>query len=69
MSAKSENAFQSVVTEALEKMKNASAGASSYAVHRANGECVVRREARVAEKGFAELTYQAAVSGAVKPES
>lgn len=54
MSAKSENAwFETIVREALEKMRAATSASSSYEVDRSGGQWIVRRASSASEKGFA----------------
>ena len=54
MNAKPENAsFETIVSEALQKMKDATAAASSYEVDRSSGQWIVRRGRKPGEKGAA----------------
>lgn len=53
MSAKSENApYETIVSEALERMRALTAASPSYEVDRSRGQWSVKRAAGTTEKGF-----------------
>ena len=53
MSAKSENApYETIVSEALERMRALTAVSSSYEVDRSRGQWSVKRASRTTEVGF-----------------
>ncbi len=53
MSAKSESAsYETIVSEALGRMKDLTAASSSYEVDRSRGQWSVRRASRTTEKSF-----------------
>lgn len=63
MNAKTDTAFfESIVTEALAKMKAATSGASSYEVHRSSGQLTVRRGAEKADRNFTNVSDYALVA-------
>jgi hypothetical protein len=54
VNAKPENAsFETIVSEALQKMKDATAASSSYEIDRSSGQWIVRRARKSGEKASA----------------
>lgn len=63
MNSKTDGAFfDTTVTEALARMKQATSGASSYEVHRSGGQLTVRRASEKADRSFTNVADYALVA-------
>ena len=63
MNAKTDSAvFETTVSEALAKMKQATSSPAAYEVHRSSGQWVVRRSSEKTDKSFTNLADYALVA-------
>lgn len=63
MNGKTDTAFfETIVNEALAKMKAATSAASSYEVHRSGGQLTIRRGADKADRNFTNVADYALVA-------
>ena len=63
MNAKTDTAFfETIVNEALAKMKAATLAASSYEVHRSGGQLTIRRGSEKADRNFTNVADYALVA-------